>query len=117
MLRIGADKADHIGRAGQILRTALLERGKEGRLDAQDLADTVDIETQFLAPFAQELADGTWSRHRGGNLVLAAFGKRRLDPLEYAHDGLSLLRHCKRSRRALSNRARTPHTATAWSRA
>src|SRR5438874_6654413 len=104
MARIGAHKADHVGRARQILRPALFERGQISRLDAQDLADLIEVEIKLLAPLAQDIADRAGTRHRWWRVIAAAVGKWRLDSLKQAHDGLSLSRHCRAADRVVSNR-------------
>src|SRR5207302_10312338 len=89
MPRIGPHKAEHISRSRQVLRTIFLERLEKGRLDAQHLTDIVDVEPQFLALLAQELANWARLRRRCRRLV-NGFRERRFDPLAYAHDLLSV---------------------------
>ena len=54
IIRIGPDEADRVGRPGQLLGAALLDRGEIDRLYAQGLGDRVEVEPELLAALAQQ---------------------------------------------------------------
>jgi hypothetical protein len=83
MIGIGTHETHRISRSRQLLDPTLLQSGKIGWPDAKRLADTVEVETELLAPRAQQLAD----RARAGPrldlvLLLRGFAEGRLYALE-----------------------------------
>src|SRR5215204_3174189 len=84
IMRIGADEPDDIGRPRQVGGAPLLDRDQVDGLDAQRLADRFEVEAEFAALFAEQVADGVRTL-RLARPVFRRVAERFRYPLKQAH--------------------------------